>query len=361
MTQQEVSPQSVVEDQGFWAPRIEAFKNRGSDERGAFMLPSAAAGSGKMAAKLGRQGRKHPWVLFAGAMTGIGAILAVSLPHGETYATADLDESETSASIETIAWDPTQEIKVTDVVFDAKLDARDIPVDIVVEKCIWLTSRCADIYLLDPKVNKELSGLVQEAITIPLGAINQEPNAETNKLDLEIDLSKVKAEIFFPGAGPTIRDYTIDDGKQNFDDQSGFRDSVTSVAGSVAEIANHNTLANTATQINGDINHDMTLRALDFIGECNREDAFINTLTPIAIEGVRGVVKKFGRESEIGEITIKSALSDKQLIKVDTGQEAEEISGKTYGQSSYRLEAGKFKLDKKSCVPTKEMVVDLPE
>ena len=302
------------------------------DERGSMILTTVGGGL-----------LRHPirWGIISLATLATLPTLGASID-----ADADLNEARTEATVKEFVWDPENAIAPATLYSDFELSAENISYNIIVKACLRGHCFGPDLHtaVFDPNVNKQLSAQTQELFKIPFKAIKQVPNPGTNKIDLEVDFSKIEAQVSYSGTGAEIQDYTLDDGEKNFGDRSGFRSSAAEFRGALLRNINLDTYANTIEDLSNDVDHDMKKKGLELIAECSQDPAAVIQLQTLSEAAIRANVTALGDESKLGNITYKNTVSG---FEVDTGQRADKVLGKTYKGSGYKLRD--FKVDEVNC------------
>ncbi len=281
---------------------------------------------------------------------GFGAVALTLATFGGNHieADADLNEANTTATIEKIVWDPELAIDPATMYFQETLSAEGIKNKLVYKPKLGLIST-GDV-LKDFEDNKELRGTGQIKFDIPFDAI--EPQVSENKLNLVVDESKMKGTIFWPNTGPEINDYTLDGTTKNFSDRSGFTRSVISGISKNLQVINMDTLNNTIEDLDNQIEHDMKLKGLEAAGTCLQKPEVMDTLHTLSERAIRANVAMLGHKDEIGTVTFINSTGE---LQKDTGQAADKAMGTTY-QHSYALGSGNFTLDELNCTAEQEVM-----
>lgn len=285
-------------------------------------------------------GKKLAGPVMLGSMgLGGGAVAAYGqhLQYGIT-AEADLDKAHTRSDNKVIAFDKTQKIDVATAYFEQKFTATKIKFQV--------DTPFVDV-IPDYYANKELDGVGAEKFEVPIDAetIQQTYNEQSHKVDLTVNLGRIVTVTYWPGAGPTIRDFTVNKGgtARNYGDRAGFRDSFIHGVGGLQKIVNLDTLSNTLEDANNRADHDIKLKGLESF-----QQACAPKLEPqvkqAVTEAITQTVKTLGDGELLGEINYTSDhLAPKPEVLPITP-----VNGKTYAHPT-KMSIKEFKVDEINC------------
>lgn len=275
----------------------------------------------------------------------VGGVTVAGMAFGLTgvEATADLNKAHTTSNAKLVQYDETQNIAVATAYFDETLTATAIPYEV--------KSKPIDV-IPNYKVNKELRGLGAEKFEVPLSALDWRVNASTGKTDITVHADKVISTVYWDGAGPEIRPFTVNkDGTgKNFGDRSGFKNSFLNAVGSNLKIVNLDTFKNTLDDLDAKVDHDMKLKGLEAFSECAPQ---LETRNRKAINKAIMAIVSLDQRDKVGEITYTGPLEWKTQL-----DPAKRVEGDTYS-SNYPKKSSEyliknFKLDSMKCDVSKK-------
>lgn len=239
--------------------------------------------------------RKMPYRRTIGGSLALGALLGLGANYSSwgTRATANLEAATTTVEVKLIDFTQVPALKIADSYFDVRFDARGIKYEIEAK-------RFGIDVVPDYEGNLEIHGIGAVHYIVPPEAIQQKPNG--GKIDFVIDPTKTKTISYWDGAGPEARRYTMDDGRPNYGDRSGFTRSWNQLNASLGSIAGVDGLANTMEDLDKAVEHDATLKGLEiFTTRCNdRLKQPLKDATRLALVTSLATV---GREGDIGTVT----------------------------------------------------------
>ena len=263
-------------------------------------------------------------VMVAGVAMGLGGNLE------DTTGTADLNEAGTHADIGLVDFQNKSVIETSVARFDETLSATKIKYEI--------ESHPIDL-IKDCEGNKQLKGEGTVRFQVPVDAITQ--NIADKKVNFTVDSSKLIAVAYWDGAGPEVRDFTVHDGKRNFNDSSGFCLSTLKAWTSAQKVINVDKIANLITGLDDSIEYDLRKKGLKlFTDSCAKElDAPNKEAIKLALAAT---VTKLGRAADMGKVTFTDVA---MTWNVDEGTKKGSVKE---GESGYKLKDG-FKMDSVNC------------
>lgn len=345
-TSQNLSEVTISEIQEGYATLRERFEAaKGNGDEGS-MVAAAIAG----------QVWKHRRPLMKlGALVGAGVLVGGTLAagHNDRYpiekitASANLGEAVTEAEVELIQFDPTQEINVANAYFDETLTATDVKYTLNFDTRLPLLG----VRSITCEGNKELSGVGAVKFAVPFEAITQEVDETTNKVDFVIDGSSIKATAFWQGAGPTIRDFTINSKGRNYEDRTGGCQQTINTFATIAANANIDGMKNTLDDMHDAVEHDMRIKGIEAFSEgCPSE--LEPRVKDAVISAVEANVAMLGRSEDLGTVNFSN-----ELIRwtEDKGPEFT-IDAPEDERISFKYENKEFELDTLNCSVNEEQV-----
>jgi hypothetical protein len=230
------------------------------------------------------------------ALAGGGLAVGAMIGDAEYKEHANLEASESRATVELLDFDEAPKISVARAYFQETLDARHIEAGIIIDSPV--VDVIPDLHY---ELNKQLDGVGVIDFGVPLDALRQSVNAQ-NKIDITIDPGKLEQTRYWYGAGPEVRDYTMDGGRQNFGDREGARKQILALYAATLKATNLDKLANSIDDIDAHLVHDLKRKGLQLFAEtCNTQiDA---RLRQQIVDAVRAVIAALGRTDDIGDIT----------------------------------------------------------
>lgn len=343
-----ITDQQIPGDPGFFEQRLEAWRTRGNNEGGFIIIDDflASYAGQKVAKHVGR----HKGIYRAGA---VGAVFAMASMIGggsfDLSASANMNEAHTSANIYKIAYGKGVSVAPPTMYFEEREKGQGIKEVIEAKACSpnFLGHTCLNLFpqFLDPQVNLQLDGVGQEQLMVPLDAIQAWKNGD--KIDVNVNLQKVKANISWVGAGPLQRWYTMSGNTQNFGDQQGFRKAWLTSNAEQLRVVNLDKLGNTLDGLDSQIEHDESQRGLDAMGQCTNTPEYRQAALPQIKNAVLKTIKATDAP-DVANFKFTHVISN---FQTDTGQAAAAALNDqlAYSASSYELPSGKYQLDNLNC------------
>jgi len=225
-------------------------------------------------------------VLASGAVANTSGVEAT--PH--------LDQAETSITYELEKLDPTRKLEFAVGTFALEGSAEKIPVEYKLVTPIGpdIGPTC--------NVSRTINGTATARYKLSVGSVKLSLGAD-GSTNAEIPRSAFETTAGFEENGSVVfRDYTIKDGKKNYNDSAGFcRNFIRQGVGAWA-LFNIDTLLNVYNRADSAINTAMMNEAIGGVKTCRPEQ-----LDALAIQAVKAELVQFSDDnSKPGEVTIES-------------------------------------------------------
>lgn len=275
-----------------------------------------------------------------GAAVGVGGGFALAfgqqLQNGMRVET-DLNKAQTKSDYKIIEFKKESKLDIATAYFQLSTTATHIPFKIAI-------SGAPDLHF---DANKEMDGFGASGFNLPINdeSIKRSLDTTDGKTDFEIDLSKLGINVFWPGAGPEIRNFTINKGGKvrNYNDRSGFRNSMVSGMAAVGGALNVNKLKNSIEDADNNVNHDLKVKGLEMFEEACAPNLG-GPIREAAKEALINAVETLGDGDKIGDIT----FADTALKFTNDKINAPKSAGKAYDHQE-SLNQKNLKIDNVAC------------
>ncbi len=289
-----------------------------------------------------------------------GVLLAAGPSHsawsrhfGAEYST-DLEKAKTSSKSELLVLDKTQELQVASAYYHTEYDASKVEQRVTLKFPLVSPSAATEI-------NTVLEGVGAIDIGLPMSAVTA-TDGEDGKTDFVVDATKMTAEGHWIDGSPEFHDYTVSDGKKNFDDRAGFRQQSTDLVKALQKFVGVDSISNSLDDLKTDTYHDINIMALDAMrAECPKqiishvedgvEDALQANLNMTNMATAKDA-KKFGKVIFEGDMAFTVVKPPKEVTTLKSS-----VKGGTLTASKKFKGA---KTDKVSCGSDKAKIEQTP-